>query len=227
MQRSLHDMHEIRFGEYLTKHSDIELGITVNSGDMHYASEAQKAFEEGDYQSALIRINKAIAISSKSWGKDIENRSEYTSLQDFEKINKTIEIPTKMVDDLEKMFSLKGKICLSYKNYPKSIAAFIDALTLNKNSYEGLLLIGLAYSLDKKFKESIVVFTKFIKNYQHVVPNYLTGNSYQFLYDFDNAMKDFKEILAMDKENKQAEEALLLAQQAKLKFIELTLGSIK
>lgn len=203
------DMDEIDFAEFLKKTSNISLGFTVKHGVENYAFKAQKEFNEGRFDNALTRITQSINQASKSWGPDPDKDAEFSSLQECLDAKGKIETPSDQVENLEKIFILKGKMLLALKDYDAAILGFREVLTLNKSSFEGLYFKGIAQANTGAFDEAVATFTDCISNHKNAEPYYSRGAVYYHMKKYDLAQKDFEMALTIDEKHENSKHALL------------------
>jgi tetratricopeptide (TPR) repeat protein len=203
------EMDEIDFAEFLKDRTTISLGFSMNHGFANFAMKAQKEFSDRRYDKALTRIIQSINQASKFWGPAPDKNANFCSLQDFLDIKGKIEIPGDQVENLEKIFVLKGRIHLAIKNYEDAILGFREAITLNNTSFEGLYFKGLAQANKGDFEQAILTFSKCLDSHESAEPYYSRGAVYYHMKEYGLAQKDFEMALVVDKNHASSQQALL------------------
>lgn len=201
-------MDEIDFSEFLDTNSNVKLGFSVHHGASNYALKAQKELNEGRYDAALTRVNQAINQASKSWGPEPDKNACFNSLQECLDAKGKIEISNEHLENLEKIFILKGKIFSALTDYNAAILSFREAITLRESSFEGLYLKGIAQANLGNFEDALETFTECINHHENAEPYYSRGAVYYHKGDYMSAQKDFEMALTIDNEHVQSKQAL-------------------
>ena len=119
-----------------------------------------------------------------------------------------IEIPSENLDNLEKIFILKGKIFSALTDYNGAILSFREAVTLKETSFEGLYLKGIAQANLGSLEDALETFTECINHHENAEPYYSRGAVYYHKGDYVSAQKDFEKALTIDNEHVQSKQAL-------------------
>lgn len=180
--------------------------IYLNRGHCH--------LELGNYSQAIKDYTKYISTTPNFfYGYYLRGKSHYRNNEN-EKALKDLNIAVNLNPRFPDSYYFRGLTKLSSRNFEEAIADFDEAIKLKKDFGEAYINKARAYEFLDRFDLAKETYSKALSfEYGNIVLLVFRGKASIKLKEYDDAINDFKLVLALDSSLKVAKEQLAIAEK--------------
>ncbi len=182
--------------------------IYLNRGHCH--------LELGNYSQAIKDYTKYISTTPNFfYGYYLRGKSHYRN-GDNEKALKDLNIAINLNQKFPDSYYFRGLTKLSSRNFEEAINDFDEAIKLKKDFGEAYINKARAYEFLNRYDLAKETYTKALSfEYGNIVLLVFRGKASMKLKEYDDAINDFRLVLALDSSISVAKEQLSIAEKLK------------